>query len=62
MPHQTLQDLQWNTGIQYVHRIGMAERMLCDRDRKRHTVSSNGLTNPGPDHFSVISQSCSLNT
>ncbi len=31
MPHQALQDLQRYTGIQHVHRIGMAERMWCDR-------------------------------
>lgn len=52
MPHQALQDLQWYTGIQHVHRIGMAERMWRDRDRERHTVSSSGgnrLPNPGPD-------------
>lgn len=33
MPHQALQDLQRYTGIQHVHRIGMAERMWRDRDR-----------------------------
>ncbi|GCR72726.1 transposase [Escherichia coli] len=51
MPHQALQDLQRYTGIQHVHRIGMAERMWRDRDRERHTVSScggNRLPNPGP--------------
>ena len=31
MPHQALQDLQRHTGIQHVHRIGMAERMWRDR-------------------------------
>ncbi len=31
MPHQALQDLQRYTGIQHVHRIGMAERMWRDR-------------------------------
>ncbi len=42
MPHQALQDLQRYTGIQHVHRIGMAERMWCDRNRERHSVSSSG--------------------
>ena len=52
MPHQTLQDLQRYTGIQHMHRIGMAERMWRDRDRERHTISGSGgnrLPNPGPD-------------
>lgn len=52
MPHQALQDLQRYTGIQHVHRIGMAERMWRDRDRERHTISGSGgnrLPNPGPD-------------
>ena len=54
MPHQTLQDLQRYTGIQHVHRIGMAERMWRDRDRERHTISGSGgnrLPNPGPDRW-----------
>lgn len=34
MPHQTLQNLKRYTGIQHVHRIGMAERMWRDRDRE----------------------------
>lgn len=42
MPHQALQDLQRYTGIQHVHRIGMAERMWRDRDRERHTISGSG--------------------
>ena len=42
MPHQALQDLQRYTGIQHVHRIGMAERMWRDRGRERHTISSGG--------------------
>lgn len=42
MPHQTLQDLQRYTGIQHMHRIGMAERMWRDRDRERHTISGSG--------------------
>ncbi len=52
MPHQALQDLQRYTGIQHVHRIGMAERMWRDRDRERHTISGSGgnrFPNPGPD-------------
>ena len=52
MSHQALQNFQRYTGIQHVHRIGMAERMWCDRNRERHTVSSSGgnrLPNPGPD-------------
>nr|AYU69035.1 hypothetical protein D0368_00282 [Escherichia coli] len=52
MPHQTLQDLQRYTGIQHMHRIGMAERMWRDRDRERHSISGSGgnrLPNPGPD-------------
>ena len=52
MSHQALQNFQRYTGIQHVHRIGMAERMWCDRDRERHTVSSgccNRFPNPGPD-------------
>lgn len=52
MPHQTLQDLQRYTGIQHMHRIGMAERMWRDRDRERHTISGSGgnrFPNPGPD-------------
>lgn len=52
MPHQALQDLQWNTGIQHMHRIGVAECMWCDKNRERHTVSSSGgnrFPNPGPD-------------
>lgn len=52
MSHQALQNFQRYTGIQHVHRIGMAERMWCDRNRERHTVSSssgNRLHNPGPD-------------
>lgn len=60
MPHQTLQDLQRYTGIQHMHRIGMAERMWRDRDRERHTISGSGgnrLRNPGPDrsvrHFQI---------
>ncbi len=51
-PHQTLQDLQRYTGIQHMHRIGMAERMWRDRDRERHSISGSGgnrLPNPGPD-------------
>lgn len=42
MPHQALQDLLWNTGIQHMHRIGVAECMWCDKNRERHTVSSSG--------------------
>lgn len=42
MSHQALQNFQRYTGIQHVHRIGMAERMWCDRNRERHTVSSSG--------------------
>lgn len=52
MPHQALQDLQRYTGIQHVHRIGMAERMWRDRNRERHTISGssgNRFPNPGPD-------------
>lgn len=52
MPHQALQDLQRYTGIQHVHRIGMAERMWRDRDRERHTISGSGdnrFPNPDPD-------------
>ena len=52
MPHQALQDLQRYTGLQHMHRIGMAERMWRDRDRERHTVSGSGgnrLPNPGSD-------------
>ena len=52
MPHQALQNLQWYTGIQHVHRIGMAERMWRDRNRERHTISGSGgnrFPNPGPD-------------
>ncbi len=52
MPHQALQDLLWNTGIQHMHRIGVAECMWCDKNRERHTVSSSGgnrFPNPGPD-------------
>nr|AYU69045.1 hypothetical protein D0368_00292 [Escherichia coli] len=41
MPHQTLQDLQRYTGIQHMHRIGMAERMWRDRDRERHSISGS---------------------
>lgn len=52
MSHQALQDLQWYTGIQHVHRIGMAECMWRDRDRERHTISGSGgnrFPNLGPD-------------
>lgn len=52
MPHQALQDLQRYTGIQHVHRIGMAERMWRDRNRECHTISGSGgnrFPNPGPD-------------
>ncbi len=42
MSHQALQNFQRYTSIQHVHRIGMAERMWCDRNRERHTVSSSG--------------------
>ena len=59
MPHQALQDLQRYTGIQHVHRIGMAERMWRDRDRERHTVSGSGgnrLPNQVLTVLSVTSQ------
>ncbi len=59
MPHQALQDLQRYTGIQHMHRIGMAERMWRDRDRERHTVSGSGgnrLPNPVLTVLSVTSQ------
>ncbi len=59
MPHQALQDLQRYTGIQHVHRIGMAERMWRDRDRERHTISGSGgnrLPNPVLTVLSVTSQ------
>ncbi len=52
MPHQDLQDLQWYTGIQHVHRIGMAESMWRDRDRERHTISGgNRFPNSGPGRY-----------
>lgn len=59
MSHQALQNFQRYTGIQHVHRIGMAERMWCDRNRERHTVSSSGgnrLPNPVLTVLSVTSQ------
>lgn len=59
MPHQTLQDLQRYTGIQHMHRIGMAERMWRDRDRERHSISGSGgnrLPNPVLTVLSVTSQ------
>lgn len=59
MPHQTLQNLKRYTGIQHVHRIGMAERMWRDRDRERHTISGSGgnrLPNPVLTVLSVTSQ------
>lgn len=51
MPHQALQDLQRYTGIQHVHRIGMAERMWRDKRINGSKLMSASLSN---EHFWML--------
>lgn len=38
VPHQRLQLLEWNTGIQHMHRVAVSESVRGDGDRERHTI------------------------
>lgn len=55
MPHQALQDLQRYTGIQHVHRIGMAERMWCDRNRECQPSAAAAATASPIQDLTVLS-------
>ncbi len=50
MPHQALRNQRY-TGIQHVHRIGMAERMWRDRDERTSPSAAAAATasQSGPD-------------
>lgn len=43
MPHQALQYLQRNTGVQHVHGIAVAERVRRHRHGERHPIGRSGI-------------------